>query len=62
MTKIHIKDYLIINGEKTGICGSLNAPRKMIFPAHGPESIFFYSDETFNNKVKITNLFLSSSP
>ncbi|XP_023337168.1 uncharacterized protein LOC111708127 [Eurytemora carolleeae] len=41
------QDYLVINGEKTALCGGLNQPRPLIFPASGPESIFFYSDNIF---------------
>jgi hypothetical protein len=36
----YLKDYLLVNGEKTAMCGSLSSPRTMIFPARMAESIF----------------------
>ena len=52
----------MINGEKTALCGGLNQPRPLIFPASGPESIFFYSDNIFT-KVRhfIVQRFVMSS-
>jgi len=47
------KDYLLVNGERTALCGSQNLPRRMVFPTHGPESIFFSSDSQFRNKVDV---------
>jgi len=46
------KDYFMINGEKTSICGSNNnIARRMIFPAHGPESVYFHSDSSHDPSV-----------
>merc|ERR1719474_384087 len=39
------KDYMVINGEKTALCGQLNPPKSLIFPPGGPESIFFHTDD-----------------
>eukprot|EP00088_Acartia_fossae_P054597 TRINITY_DN6290_c0_g1_i6.p1 TRINITY_DN6290_c0_g1~~TRINITY_DN6290_c0_g1_i6.p1 ORF type:complete len:943 (+),score=244.55 TRINITY_DN6290_c0_g1_i6:31-2859(+) len=48
------KDYFLVNGEKTSICGSNNnIPRKLIFPSHGPQSIFFHSDSEHDPKTDI---------
>lgn len=47
-------DYLVINGQKTGLCGSLNVGRKLVFPtSSGPEAIFFSSDNKHNDKVDV---------
>ena len=44
----------MINGEKTSICGSNNnIARRMIFPAHGPESVYFHSDSSHDPTVSI---------
>ena len=44
----------MINGEKTSICGSNNnIARRMIFPAHGPESVYFHSDSSHDPSVSI---------
>jgi len=48
------KDYFLVNGEKTSICGTNNnIPRRMIFPANGPESVHFYSDDLHNPKTDV---------
>jgi hypothetical protein len=41
------QDYIVINGEKTALCGGLNQPKRLVFPAKGPESFFFYSDNLY---------------
>ena len=46
------QDYLLVNGEKTAMCGSLNSPRTFIFPAKRRQVIFLYTDSTFLNKVR----------
>ena len=48
----YLKDYLLVNGEKTAMCGSLSSPRTMIFPARMAESIFQYTDSTYIDKVR----------
>ncbi len=46
-----MQDYLLVNGERTALCGSLTAPRTMLFPATVAESIFLYTDSIFLDKV-----------
>lgn len=47
------KDYLLVGGERTAFCGSINLPKKMIFPTFGPEYLYFHSDSNFTNKVDV---------
>eukprot|EP00088_Acartia_fossae_P055716 TRINITY_DN6470_c0_g1_i1.p1 TRINITY_DN6470_c0_g1~~TRINITY_DN6470_c0_g1_i1.p1 ORF type:complete len:732 (+),score=85.38 TRINITY_DN6470_c0_g1_i1:111-2198(+) len=47
------KDYLLINGEKTALCGSQTQPRKIVFPTSGPEMLFFSSDEDSRDKIDV---------
>jgi len=46
-------DYLLIGGERTALCGGIHAAKRMVFPTHGPEFIFFQSDDKFINKVDV---------